>query len=387
MGNESIKINDNNYEIPLNKIILIQKAWRKKRKIKKLILKNKITITTSSNNSLPGMEIENFDADCLITKEAKETENKIGEFTLLNKKKEKFNNDKNYIKIKRLYNNNTIYIGTINKKNLLKEGFGILFNINEASKYTGEFYNDQFNGIGRFLFNDGSYYEGMFENGLQKGYGKYEYENYSYIGNWINNKKNGFGEENFPDNSNFKGYFIDDHKEGIGIFKYPNCNKSIEGNFNKNNEINGICRMISIEEEKISIGIWEKGKMNGLNIFIWGKENKIFFGEYKNFIKNGFGVYFFEEQYLYMGFWINGYQHGYGIIKDLINNNKNLYFFRYGKEISEIKENDDKYNDYNNLIENKNKEFEQYIKNQFNIDGILDKKIKEKIEIYNFINK
>ena len=46
MGNESIKINDNNYEIPLNKIILIQKAWRKKRKIKKLILKNKITITT-----------------------------------------------------------------------------------------------------------------------------------------------------------------------------------------------------------------------------------------------------------------------------------------------------------------------------------------------------
>ena len=217
MGN--LRNNEKKVDIPLNKVLLIQKIWRQKRKIKKLFIKNKITLTTSSNNSLPGMEIEYFDPTSLLSPESQKTENFLGEFSLLKNKNIKILENSNLINVKRLYNNNTIYIGTLNKISFLKEGIGTLYNINEGSKFIGEFLNDKFNGLGRIIFNDGSYYEGVFENNFQNGFGKFEYENYSYIGNWLNNKKNGFGEENFNDGSYYKGYFINDLKKGYGIFK------------------------------------------------------------------------------------------------------------------------------------------------------------------------
>ena len=156
MGN--LRNKDRKNDIPLNKILLIQKTWRRKRKIKKLFIKNKITLTTSSNNSLPGMEIEYFDPTTLLSSEVLKTEKYIGEFNLLNNKNIKILEDPHYINVKRLYNNNTIYIGTLNKMSFIKEGIGTLYNINDSSKYIGEFQNDKFNGLRRIIFNDGSYY-------------------------------------------------------------------------------------------------------------------------------------------------------------------------------------------------------------------------------------
>ena len=386
MGN--LRNNEKKVEIPLNKVLLIQKIWRQKRKIKKLFIKNKITLTTSSNNSLPGMEIEYFDPTSLLSSESQKTENFLGEFSLLKNKNIKLLENSNLINVKRLYNNNTIYIGTLNKISFLKEGIGTLYNINEGSKYIGEFLNDKFNGLGRIIFNDGSYYEGVFENNFQNGYGKFQYENYSYIGNWLNNKKNGFGEENFDDGSYYKGYFINDFKKGYGIFKYVN-GKIIEGFFNKENKVNGITKMKFEDEGKFSIGLWENGIMNGINFYFWNNNQK-YFGEYINFIKNGFGIFFYDDKTIYEGFWINGKQHGYGIIRDLDNEdnllNYNLYFFRFGKEITQIKDSDYLFNEKCQIIENKVLELKNFSQKYFNIENIFSSQFNIDLKLFNLEN-
>ena len=386
MGN--LRNNEKKVDIPLNKVLLIQKIWRQKRKIKKLFIKNKITLTTSSNNSLPGMEIEYFDPTSLLSPESQKTENFLGEFSLLKNKNIKILENSNLINVKRLYNNNTIYVGTLNKISFLKEGIGTLYNINEGSKFIGEFLNDKFNGLGRIIFNDGSYYEGVFENNFQNGFGKFEYENYSYIGNWLNNKKNGFGEENFNDGSYYKGYFINDFKKGYGIFKYVN-GKIIEGFFNKENKVNGITKMKFEDEGKFSIGLWENGIMNGINFYFWNNNQK-YFGEYINFIKNGFGIFFYDDKTIYEGFWINGKQHGFGIIKDLDNENNmlnyNLYLFRFGKEITQIKDSDFLFNEKCQIIQNKVLEIKNFSKKYFNIENIFSSQFKIDLNLFNLEN-
>ena len=38
--------------------------------------------------------------------------------------------------------------------------------------YEGEWFNDKFDGYGKYISKDGSYYEGQFKNGLRHGKGK-----------------------------------------------------------------------------------------------------------------------------------------------------------------------------------------------------------------------
>jgi len=386
MGN--LGNNNKKDEIPLNKVLLIQKIWRQKRKIKKLFIKNKITLTTSSNNSLPGMEIEYFDPSSLLSAEGQKVENFLGEFSLLKNKNLKVLEDSHLINVKRLYNNNIIYIGTINKNSFLKEGIGTLYNINDGLKYIGEFSNDKFNGLGRIIFNDGSYYEGVFENNFQNGYGKFQYENYSYIGNWLKNKKNGFGEENFEDGSYYKGYFVNDFKNGYGIFQYAN-GKIIEGIFNKENKVNGITKLKFEEDGKFSIGLWKNGIMNGINFYFWNNNQK-YFGEYNNFIKHGFGIYFYDDKTNYEGFWINGKQHGFGIIRNFDDENTeinfNLYIFRFGKEITQIKDNDGQFEETIQIIQNKILEIKNFSKKFFGIENIFSSQFKKDLLVFKIEN-
>lgn len=384
MGN-IIKQNETNQfsNLILQKVIFIQKFWRRKK------VKNKAYKKQSMTSSIEGVEISNLDQKTLTTSQLQETEKRLGPFSVFSNN---IVSNKNLIYKQILYHNNTIYLGTLNSKTLKKEGRGILYG-EDQSKYIGEFQNDLPNGIGRLLFNDGSYYEGMLKDGKQNGYGKYEFENYIYIGNWVNDMREGKGEEQFKDGSFFKGNFHLDQKKGLGILIYPN-GKSIEGYFNSENTINGICRMKFEDNSKVSLGLWEQGVMKGINLFYWDNNQK-YIGEYVNFVKNGFGIFCWEDHSIYVGYWINGKQHGYGFMRELTEedenenllNNGNLYEWRYGIEINKIGENSDKYYHIFHEIKEKVEKIKEFCKNNFQIESILDKQFNQKIINYRFFEK
>ena len=137
------------------------------------------------------------------------------------------------------------YIGDYS--NGVKEGYGIM-NI-KGGKYEGEMKGGNFNGYGRFIFNNKRKYEGEF----------------------INNKMEGYGILYLPGNKTFIGHFKDDLQDGFGVFY---TNKKIYIGFWQNMVLKG--EVIIIEGNKIKKQIWEEGR--------WYKNlpsnYKIFFEKY-----------------------------------------------------------------------------------------------------------
>lgn len=128
-------------------------------------------------------------------------------------------------------------------------------------KYSGNFKNNLFNGLGTLTFNRGTY-RGQFKNGKFDGYGKlitksssYSFSKRSYVGYFKNNYPNG------------KGQFI----------KQKWVDRVEEGNF-----ING--------------------KLDGKSKIIWSNS------EYKGMVKNGFQhgkgkLIFFNTGDIHIGYW------------------------------------------------------------------------------------
>lgn len=388
MGNCDANTNkdETNINLEMNKIIFIQRIWRKKYKKS---LKNQISIRTITHNSLinnnglsfhkgnVGVEIFDFDEDSFLSSALKETQNRIK----ASLKGIIFSEQPEYLVQKQLlYKDNSIYIGSFNPVTHLKQGFGILYTT-ERNKYIGEFDNDMPNGIGTLLFSDGAYYQGNFINGKQNGYGKYEEKDYLYIGDFINDLRNGKGEETFNNGTIFKGMFVNDSRLGIGILILPS-GKSVEGYYDKDS-VQGICRMINNDEEIISIGEWKNNTMNGINLFMWEKEKR-FLGEYINSIKCGFGIFYWDG-FVYEGYWINGKQHGFGRVT-VAEEEPRISEWRYGIEINRIPENSEKYQIIKEEIEKLVEKLERFIYNLFGIRTIRDENLEEEVRAYKFSN-
>ena len=64
------------------------------------------------------------------------------------------------------------YIGQWNEETNTKEGVGIMVT-KEGSIYEGYWYNEKWNGKGRWIYNNGDFYEGDFEDDLYHGSGMY----------------------------------------------------------------------------------------------------------------------------------------------------------------------------------------------------------------------
>ena len=81
--------------------------------------------------------------------------------------------------------------------------------------YEGHFFDNKFEGKGRYIYNDGSVYAGDWSNGLRHGRGILTKKDGSkYDGTWHNDLQDGSGTEiNGPDaeeffaNSTYKGRF------------------------------------------------------------------------------------------------------------------------------------------------------------------------------------
>ncbi len=115
--------------------------------------------------------------------------------------------------------------------------------------YEGEMKGGNFNGIGKFMFNDKRRYEGEFKN----------------------NKMEGFGIMYLPGNKIFVGQFKDDLQDGFGVFY---TNKRIYVGFWQNMLLEG--KVIIVEGNKRKKQIWEEGRLRK-NL---ASNYKIFFEKY-----------------------------------------------------------------------------------------------------------
>ena len=111
--------------------------------------------------------------------------------------------------------------------------------------YEGEMKGGNFNGIGKFVFNDKRRYEGEFKN----------------------NKMDGYGILYLPENKIFVGHFKDDLQDGFGVYY---TNKRIYVGFWQNMLLEG--EVIIIEGNKKKKQIWEGGRLrknlaSNFNIF------------------------------------------------------------------------------------------------------------------------
>ena len=179
--------------------------------------------------------------------------------------------------------------------------------------YYGEFSKDQLlsHGRGIIIYKNGAQYFGYFQNGKKSKYGIYIFENSaSYQGEWLENEMHGYGEYFYQSGSNnlfYEGYFDHNKKNGPGILSLKN-GTVYEAIWN-NNEIN-LCK-ISFYDKTIFFGETKNFLKEGYGEEIKLNTNEIFKGFYKN---NSYiyGKYRFKNGSAYNGQFLNNMMNGYG---------------------------------------------------------------------------
>jgi hypothetical protein len=125
-----------------------------------------------------------------------------------------------------------------------------------------------------------------------------------------NGKKIGFGKIIWEDSSKLKGYFTDSKINGIVYFY--NCNieaSTFFGEYKDNiPEGYGIYSRKGFTLEGMN---WNKNALNDIGVAIW-EEGEMYEGEFKNNVKDGIGLYRWADGTTYMGQFQKGKITGYG---------------------------------------------------------------------------
>jgi len=295
----------------INKIILIQRFFRKYLKSKKkvnvviphLILKK----YSYSQKSLDTFFYRAASKEQFIysSKQTKKSDfnNKYAPFNLITKK---------YIKYK--------YYGYLKKskecpnKNI-KSGFGIIKYV-DGSIFTGNFLNNKANGICLYQDKINGDFIGEYEDDIPNGFGIYKNEGKITYGYFQENYLEEIGFEEADDNTKYFGEYERSEKSGIGKFIF-NDGTIYEGEW-LNNSINGY-GIIIYPDNKIYMGHLEEGIMEGYGEFFWKTTPdclKRYIGEYHNDKREGFGVFIWTVTPIieaYVGFWKEGKMDGLGI--------------------------------------------------------------------------
>ena len=133
-----------------------------------------------------------------------------------------------------------------------------------------------------------------------KGYFLLKKKMYRYQGHKDKNgKKVGFGRIIWEDSSKLKGYFKDSKLNGIVYFyNYNNEASTFFGEY-KNNIPEGY-GIYSRKGFSLEGNNWNKNCLNDIGVAIWG-EGEIYEGEFKNNLKEGIGLYRWADGTTYMG--------------------------------------------------------------------------------------
>ena len=296
----------------------------------KSLVNSKIVEENYNNNSFRNIDVNNKDSEIIILP-----------FNIKNKMKTKFKYTgfvykKNRIKKEKVYENSSSFVeekiinNKEDKQGLMKEGFG------------------------KFIFNDGTEFCGIFHQNILQNYGQYTRFNYKQKNDKeiiiINNNK----DEEFI--GEYKKNYIPD---GFGIYKNFITNLKVKGIF-KGNCISGIGIEVSQEGDYIYYGEFINNKKEGYGTIEWKDgskyqgefkdnqingygiikypDNKFYQGEIKNSRMEGFGEFFWKDEKRYIGNYKNDKRNGFGI-----------YIFKDDKQQSPI---NNRANKKNALLDN-----------------------------------
>ena len=296
----------------------------------KSLVNSKIVEENYNNNSFRNIDVNNKDSEIIILP-----------FNIKNKMKKKYKYTgfvykKNRIKKEKVYENSSSFVeekiinNKEDKQGLMKEGFG------------------------KFIFNDGTEFCGIFHQNILQNYGQYTRFNYKQKNDKeiiiINNNK----DEEFI--GEYKKNYIPD---GFGIYKNFITNLKVKGIF-KGNCISGIGIEVSEEGDYIYYGEFINNKKEGYGTIEWKDgskyqgefkdnqingygiikypDNKFYQGEIKNSRMEGFGEFFWKDEKRYIGNYKNDKRNGFGI-----------YIFKDDKQQSPI---NNRANKKNSLLDN-----------------------------------
>ena len=115
---------------------------------------------------------------------------------------------------KYIYEDGEYYIGQW--KNGLKHGKGILYNKNGNIIYEGDYVNGKKEGNGKFILESGEYYIGQFKDDAFNGKGKLYYKNGKviYDGDFVNQKREGYGKYYYGTGEYYEGQWKNNLKNG-----------------------------------------------------------------------------------------------------------------------------------------------------------------------------
>jgi hypothetical protein len=261
-------------------------------------------IVEDNNNSFKNIDVNNNDSEIIIFP-----------FNIKNKMKKKYKYSgyvykNNRTKKEKVYENSSSFSEEkkINNKEsklgLIKEGFG------------------------KFIFNDGTEFCGIFHQNNLQTYGKYTS---------INQKEKKDKEIIITDNKNYEefiGEYNDYIPDGFGIYKNYITNLKVKGIF-KGNYLSGIGIEDSAEGDYIYYGEFINNKKEGYGTIEWKDgskyqgefkdnqingygmikypNNKFYQGEVKNAKMEGFGEFFWKNEKRYIGNYKNDKRNGFGI--------------------------------------------------------------------------
>jgi len=150
-----------------------------------------------------------------------------------------------------------------------------------GDKYSGNFKNGKFDGIGIYNHNNSLLiYEGQWKNGVFIK-GKKRTSKYIYNGEFKNDLFNGYGHIEYFEHNYFKSY--------KGEFKEGKCNG----------------RGTIIYNDGYYIGNFKKGKMNGFGLRNFYIKGFVFEGEWKNDKRHGNGKITYNNGQIVLGNWRN----------------------------------------------------------------------------------
>lgn len=128
----------------------------------------------------------------------------------------------------------------------------------------------------------------------------------------VTKAKNGYGHVTWDDGSMFQAYFKNNYAEGFCRFINTPGNSFYSGLYYSNVPYNyGI--FTQIDKNITYEGEWIKNDLDGIGIEI-SKDYSIYQGEFKKCAKNGIGIYRWIDDRMYEGEFINNQIEGYGIL-------------------------------------------------------------------------
>ena len=335
---DRISNNNNKYELYINKIILIQRKYRKHReKIKEkekekekeiketkkkgnnLFLSNKYVRAITSNSYQPSLNIDKKDEDGNQKNGGKNEVEEIVEIDnshIMHKKSSKALNN---FKAMELLKNSMVV--SSNQTNLfkmnpeIKNYFNILGDFGEKLSLI----KHPNNLSKKFKLTQISLSKNKREILTRKTKdnikGNFIHKNEKvirYQGGFLkkNRKKNGFGIITWSDGSKLRGIFDSNELNGICKFYNYKYKSTFMGEYS-NNHPKGF-GVYSVKSYSLQ-GYWESENLNGIAIEVW-EDGTYFQGEYKDNKKNGIGLYRWPDGTIYQGEFRDGQMNGKGIL-------------------------------------------------------------------------